>query len=61
MLELAWNATKPLTLTNGEQRSFIQDGDTIIMKGFCEKEGLRIGFGEVSGKVLPALEFPFTE
>ncbi len=61
MLELAWNATKPLTLSNGEQRSFIQDGDTIIMKGFCEKDGLRIGFGEVSGKVLPALEFPFTE
>ncbi|MHA3058792.1 fumarylacetoacetase [Acinetobacter sp. ANC 5584] len=61
ILELAWNATKPLTLSNGEQRSFIQDGDTIIMKGFCEKDGLRIGFGEVSGKVLPALEFPFSE
>ena len=61
MLELAWNATKPLTLSNGETRSFIQDGDTIIMKGYCEKDGIRVGFGEVSGKVLPALSFNFSE
>ncbi|PVZ83467.1 fumarylacetoacetase [Serratia sp. S1B] len=60
MLELAWNATKPLTLSDGEQRSFLQDGDTIIMKGYCEKDGLRIGFGEVTGKVLPAVQFNFT-
>lgn len=59
MLELSWNATQPLTLSNGEKRSFIQDGDTVIMRGFCEKNGLRIGFGEVSGKVLAALEFSF--
>lgn len=59
LLEITWNATKPLKLTNGEQRTFIQDGDTVIMKGFCEKEGLRIGFGEVTGKVLPALQFDF--
>lgn len=61
MLELAWNATKPLTLSNGETRSFIQDGDTVIMKGCCEKDGIRVGFGEVSGKVLPALSFNFSE
>ena len=61
MLELAWNATKPLTLSNGETRSFIQDGDTIIMKGYCEKDGIRVGFGEVSGKVLPALSFNFSQ
>lgn len=61
LLEITWNATKPLTLSNGEERSFIQDGDTLIMKGFCEKEGLRIGFGEVSGKVLPAVNFNFAE
>ncbi len=61
MLELAWNATKPLTLSNGETRSFIQDGDTVIMKGYCEKDGIRVGFGEVSGKVLPALSFNFSE
>lgn len=59
LLEITWNATKPLTLSNGEQRSFMQDGDTLIIKGYCEKDGLRIGFGEVSGTVLPAVEFDF--
>ena len=59
LLEITWNNTKPLTLCNGEQRSFIQDGDTLTMKGYCEKDGLRIGFGEVSGKVLPAIQFDF--
>ena len=61
LLEITWNATKPLTLSNGEERSFIQDGDTLIMKGFCEKGGLRIGFGEVTGKVRPAVAFHFAE
>ena len=61
LLELTWNATKPLTLANGEQRGFIQDGDTIIMRGFCEKAGVRIGFGEVSGKILSAKTFNFSE
>ncbi|MND56543.1 Fumarylacetoacetate (FAA) hydrolase family protein [compost metagenome] len=61
LLEITWNNTKPLTLSNGEQRSFIQDGDTLTMKGYCEKDGLRIGFGEVSGKVLPAVQFDFAE
>lgn len=56
MLELAWKGTKPLTLNNGDQRSFIQDGDTVIMKGFAEKNGVRIGFGEVANKVLPTLD-----
>ena len=59
LLEITWNATKPLTLSNGKQRSFMQDGDTLIIKGYCEKDGLRIGFGEVSGTVLPAVEFDF--
>lgn len=54
MLELAWKGTKPLTLEEGVERKFIEDGDTVIMKGYCEKEGIRIGFGEVSSKVLPA-------
>ncbi len=53
MLELSWKGTKPLKLAEGIERKFIQDNDTIIMKGFCEKEGVRIGFGEVSTKVLP--------
>lgn len=55
MLELAWKGTKPLKMKDGSERKFIQDGDTIIMRGHCEKDGVRIGFGEVSGKILPAL------
>lgn len=59
MLELAWNATKPLELVGGETRTFLEDGDTVIMKGYAEKDGVRVGFGDVRGKVLPALEFNF--
>ena len=59
MLEIAWNATKPVSLKGGETRSFIEDGDTVIMKGYSEKDGIRVGFGEVRGKVLPALSFDF--
>ena len=59
MLEIAWNATKPVSLKGGETRSFIEDGDTVIMKGYSEKDGIRVGFGEVRGKVLPALTFYF--
>lgn len=54
MLELAWKGTKPLKLDDGTERKFIQDGDTVIMRGFSSKEGVRIGFGEVTGKILPA-------
>ncbi len=54
MLELTWRGTKPLQLNNGEERKFIEDHDTIIMKGFSEKDGMRVGFGEVSGQILPA-------
>ena len=59
MLEIAWNATNPVTLKGGAERSFIEDGDTVIMKGYSEKDGIRVGFGEVRGKVLPALDFDF--
>nr|MBP6563016.1 fumarylacetoacetate hydrolase family protein [Neisseriaceae bacterium] len=59
LLEITWNGTEPLVLHNGEERTFIADGDTLIMRGHCQKEGLRIGFGEVSGTILPALSFPF--
>ncbi len=61
LLEITWNTTKPIDLSNGEQRGFIQDGDTLTIKGHCEKDGLRIGFGEVSGKILPAVQFNFHE
>lgn len=54
MLELAWRGERPLTLPGGEQRKFLADGDTVILRGWCEGDGYRIGFGECSGKVLPA-------
>jgi fumarylacetoacetase len=55
MLEISWKGTKPFKLNDGTERKFIQDGDTVIMRGYCEKDGFRLGFGEVSTKVLPAL------
>lgn len=54
MLELTWRGQNPIQLNNGEQRKFIEDNDTIIMRGFGEKDGIRVGFGEVSGKILPS-------
>jgi fumarylacetoacetase len=54
MLELAWKGTKPLELADGEKRVFINDNDTVIMKGWGVKDGIRIGFGECIGKILPA-------
>lgn len=54
MLELSWRGSNPLQLSDGSERKFLLDGDTVVMRGAAEKEGLRIGFGEVSGKVLPA-------
>lgn len=61
LLEITWNATEPLSLSNGDQRSFLKDGDTVIMRGHCQAEGYRVGFGEVKGKILPALKFKFQE
>lgn len=55
MLELTWRGTEPLQLSNGEERKFIEDNDTIIMRGFSEKNRIRVGFGEVKGKILPAI------
>lgn len=54
MLEISWKGTKPVQMPDGSERKFIQDGDTVIMRGHAEKDGVRIGFGEVSTKVLPA-------
>jgi fumarylacetoacetase len=55
MLELSWKGTRPVKLHNGEERKFLQDNDTVIMKGWCQGQGYRVGFGEVSGTILPAL------
>lgn len=54
MLELTWRGSKPVKLSDGSERKFVQDGDTIILRGWCEKNGVRIGFGEAAGKILPA-------
>jgi len=55
LLELNWNGQRPLQLANGEHRKFLEDGDTVIIKGYAEKAGVRIGFGSCVGKILPAL------
>ena len=54
MLEIAWKGTKPIRMPGGTERKFLHDGDTVIMRGWAEKEGLRIGFGEAMTTVLPA-------
>ncbi len=54
MLELAWKGTKPLKMSDGSERKFILDNDTVIMRGYGEKNGVRVGFGEVKTKVKPA-------
>jgi fumarylacetoacetase len=54
MLELTWRGAKPIAMPDGTERKFIQDGDTVVITGHCEKDGVRIGFGGVSGRVLPA-------
>ena len=56
MLELSRGGKEAFSLSNGEKRTFLEDGDTVVMRGYCQKEGAaRIGFGEVVGTVLPAV------
>jgi fumarylacetoacetase len=54
MLELTWRGANPLKLQNGETRKWLEDNDTLIITGWCDGDGYRIGFGEVAGTVLPA-------
>lgn len=53
MLELAWAGSKPLTMKDGTERKFINDNDTVIIRGYAERDGKRVGFGDVSCKILP--------
>jgi fumarylacetoacetase len=55
MLELAWSGTRPITMPDGTERKYILDGDRVSMRGYCEREGVRIGFGACDGRVLPAV------
>jgi fumarylacetoacetase len=53
MLELSWRGEKPLKLDDGSERKFIEDHDTVTIRGYCQNHEVRIGFGEVSNKLLP--------
>jgi fumarylacetoacetase len=55
MLELAWKGTKPITMPDGSSRKFIEDGDSVVVKGSAEKDGIRVGFGECRVEILPSL------
>jgi fumarylacetoacetase len=54
LLEITWRGEQPIELPGGETRKFMQDGDTLIMRGWASRDGVRIGFGEVRGSILPA-------
>ena len=56
LLELTWRGTEPIQLDNGEKRIWLEDEDVISMTGWCQGDGYRIGFGEVTGQIRPALE-----
>ena len=58
MLELSWGGKEPFE-THAGARSFIEDGDTIVMRGHAQGDGFRIGFGECRGTLLPALDDPY--
>jgi fumarylacetoacetase len=56
LMELSWAGKNPFTLETGETRGFIEDGDTLTLRGHAQGDGYKIGFGECSGKILPALQ-----
>ena len=53
MLEISWKGTKPVAMPDGSERKFIQNGDTVVMRGVCKGDGFNIGFGECTGTLLP--------
>jgi len=52
MLEISWKGTRPIMFENGEERKFLQDNDSVIMTGYCQGDGYRVGFGEVEGTII---------
>ena len=57
LLELTWRGSEPLELPGGETRRFLEDGDEVVLRGYCERDGFtRIGLGECRGRILPARE-----
>ena len=57
MLELSWAGKHPIKLENGETRTYLEDNDTLTLTGYCEKDNIRVGFGELSGKILPSINY----
>jgi len=53
LLEISWNGTEPVELPGGAKRTFLEDGDSLVMRGWCQGDGYRVGFGEVEGTILP--------
>ncbi|CAL5219610.1 g1478 [Coccomyxa viridis] len=53
LLEKTWNGTKPVKLADGTERLYLENGDTVILRGYCQGPGYRVGFGECTGQVLP--------
>lgn len=56
LLELCWGGKQEIELPNGEKRKFLEDGDSVVLRGVCRGNGYTIGFGECEGTVLPALD-----
>ncbi|MBD3334935.1 MAG: fumarylacetoacetase [Candidatus Eisenbacteria bacterium] len=56
LLELTWRGSRPLQMPDGSTRTFLQDGDRLTMTAWCQGDGYRVGFGEVTGRILPARE-----
>jgi fumarylacetoacetase len=56
LLELTWRGTRPIRLPGGAERKFLQDGDTLTISGWCQGDGYRVGFCEVTGEILPAMD-----
>jgi fumarylacetoacetase len=54
LLEISWNGTESIELPGGAKRTFLEDGDSLVMRGWCQGDGYRVGFGEVEGTILPA-------
>ncbi|WP_407149841.1 fumarylacetoacetase [Bradyrhizobium sp. ORS 86] len=54
LLEISWNGTEPVELAGGVKRSFLEDGDSLVMRGWCQGDGYRVGFGEVEGTIIAA-------
>jgi hypothetical protein len=50
LLEISWNGTEPVELPGGVKRTFLEDGDSLVMRGWCQGDGYRVGFGEVEGR-----------